>query len=164
MGIIKNEHGKIGVIEAGRVVGETPLEAWVNRGIMSRVAIYRDSSLTPDQAQHILSAAHALYGRPYDIFFSFNNEAIYCSELPWLAWQSIGIKIGRVQKISELNFDNALVRKLIQQRWQRDTECTTRGYDFEQCFNYILNQDVVTPASIAADTRFKQIYSSYPYP
>jgi len=163
MGIIRNDGGKISVIEAGKTVGATPLKAWVNRGVMARVAIYRDPTLTPDKAKRVLSAAQALYGRSYDIFFSFNNDAIYCSELPYLAYKAAGIAIGKRQKISELHFDNMLVKDLIRKRWQRDAECTTRGYDFDQCFKYILNQELVTPASIAADPRFKQIYSNYPF-
>jgi hypothetical protein len=163
MGIIKNNEGKISVIEAGSTVREIPLKAWVNRGVMARVAIYRDPALTPEQAKRVLSAARALYGRAYDIFFSFNNDAIYCSELPYLAYKAAGISIGKLQKISELHFDNVLVRNLIRQRWQRHAECTSRGYNFDQCFSYILNQDLVTPASIAADPRFKLVYSNYPF-
>ena len=163
MGIIRNDDGKISVIEAGSTVREVPLKTWVNRGIMARVAIYGDPSLTQEQAERVLSAARVLYGRPYDIFFSFNNDAIYCSELPYLAYKAAGISIGKLQKVSELHFDNMLVRNLIRQRWQRHAECTTRGYDFDQCFSYILNQDLVTPASIAADPRFKLVYSNYPF-
>jgi len=163
MGIIRNNGGKISVIEAIRTVQETPLKAWVKRGVMARVAIYRDLTLTPDQAKRVLSAAKALYGRPYDLFFSFNNDAIYCSELPYLAYKAAGITIGKLQKVSELHFDNTVVRNLIQQRWRSDAECTTRGYDFDQCFNHILNQQLITPASIAADPRFKRIYSNYPF-
>jgi hypothetical protein len=65
--------------------------------------------------------------------------------------------------VSDLNFDNFLVKKIIRQRWQRHSECTSRQYDFEQCYKYILDQDLVTPASIANDGRFKRIYSNYPF-
>jgi uncharacterized protein YycO len=162
MGIIKNEHGVITVIEASAKVRETPLRAWVNRGLLKRVAIYRDQRLTPEMARQLLSYSRALYGRPYDLFFSFNNDAIYCSELPYLAYKAVDMEIGKVQKISELNIDNMLVRKLVRSRWQRNSECTERGYDFEQCYRYILNQNLVTPVSIANDPNLKMIYSNYP--
>jgi hypothetical protein len=48
------------------------------------------------------------------------------------------------------------------QRWQRDSEGRSRQFDFEQCYKYILDQDLVTPASIANDGKFKKIYSNYP--
>jgi len=162
MGIVRNDHGAITVIEAAAKVRETPLNAWVNRGLLKRVAIYRDQRLTPDMAQRLLSYARALYGKPYDLFFSFNNDAIYCSELPYLAYKAVGIEIGKAQKISDLNIDNMLVRKLVQARWQSDSECTERGFNFDQCYRYILNQSLVTPVSIANDPNLKMIYSNYP--
>ncbi|MDB5580766.1 MAG: hypothetical protein JWR80_5942 [Bradyrhizobium sp.] len=162
MGIVKNDGRGIKVIEAAGSVKETALQEWIDRGLLKRIAIYRDLNLTQNQASQILAVAKDLYGRPYDIFFSFDNAAIYCSELPYLAYKAAGISIGKIQKVSDLNFDNFLVRKIIQQRWQRHTGCTSRRYGFEQCYKHILAQDLVTPASIANDGRFKKIYSNYP--
>lgn len=162
-GIIKNEDGKVIVIEAVGPVEETPFADWIEHGILNRIAIYRDPTLTEEQAKAIVAAAESFAGKPYDIFFSFNNDAIYCSELPYLAFKAAGIPIGTIQKIAELNFDNALVRKLISRRWQSDEECAAKRYDFEQCFAHILDRELVTPASIAADSKFKRIYSNYPF-
>ena len=162
MGIIKNDGKNAVVIEAAATVRETALADWVSRGVFRRVAIFRDVSLTPEQAKRVLSSAEGFYGKPYDIFFSLENDAIYCSELPYLAYKAAGIAIGKLQKISDLNIDNFLVKRLIARRWQRHAECALRQYDFEKCYNYILNQDVVTPASIANDNQFKKIYSNYP--
>jgi hypothetical protein len=163
MGIIKRVDGGFVVIEASDHVKETPLQAWINRGFFKRVAIYRDANLTPDQVGKILATAKTLYGKPYDIFFSLNNDAIYCSELPYLSFKAAGISIGRVQKLSELHVNNVLVKRLIRQRWQRDAECTSKGYDFEQCYQHLLDQDLITPASIAQDGQFARIYSNYPF-
>lgn len=163
MGIIKDSPSGFVVIEAAGVVRETPLQDWVNRGLLNRVALYRDEKLTDEQSQAILSSAGKYYGRAYDIFFSFNNQAIYCSELPYLAFGEAGIAIGRVQKVSDLNFDNALVKKIIEQRWQRHEECMAENYDFEQCYDHILKQSLVTPASIAEDKQFARIFSNYPF-
>jgi hypothetical protein len=162
MGLIKNVGGEIVVVEAVGPVSETPLREWVGSGLLHRIAIYRDPDLSREQAGAVLSAAATLYGRPYDIFFSFNNEAIYCSELACLAYKAAGISIGKVQKVSDLNFDNPLVKGLIEKRWQRHSECTSKGYDFEACYKHILDQELVAPASIARDSRFEKIYSNYP--
>jgi hypothetical protein len=163
MGIVKNDGKTIKVIEAAATVRETALQEWINRGLLKRIAIYRDPDLTQEQAKQILSAARDLYGKPYDIFFSFDNDAIYCSELPYLAYKAAGISIGKIQKISDLHFDNFLVKKIVQQRWQRHPECKAKQYNFEQCYSYILDQDLVTPASIASDGKFKRVYSNYPF-
>lgn len=163
MGIIKSDGKNIVVIEAVGKVKETPLKEWVDRGVLKRVAIYRNPELTLEHAKQVISFARAYYGKSYDIFFSFNNDTIYCSELPYIAYKKAGISIGKVQKISELNFDNPLVKQLIEQRWQRHSECKAKKYNFEQCYDYILNQDLVTPASIAKDAQFEKIYSNYPF-
>jgi len=162
MGIVRDDHGRMLVIEAGATVREVPLESWVKRGVMGRVAVYRDPTLTREQAERVLEKARALFGRPYDIFFAFDNEAIYCSELPYLAYGAAGIAIGRREKVRELHFDNALVRKLIETRWRSHPRCKADGYDFERCFQTILDQEVVSPASIAQDPQFRMIYSNYP--
>jgi Permuted papain-like amidase enzyme, YaeF/YiiX, C92 family len=60
MGIVKNDGGKIVVIEAGGTVKETPIGDWINRGILSRVAIYRDPHLTQEQAARIVTGAKTL--------------------------------------------------------------------------------------------------------
>jgi len=162
MGIVRNDHGRILVIEAGAKLREIPLGAWVQRGVLGRVAVYRDPTLTPEQAGTVITAARALLGRPYDIFFAFDNDAIYCSELPYLAYGAAGIAIGRREKVRDLHFDNALVRKLIAARWRNHPRCKAEGYDFERCFQEILEQEVVSPASIAQDPRFRRIWSNFP--
>jgi hypothetical protein len=98
MGIVKNNGKTLEVIEATRTAKETPLRDWIGHGLLKRAAIYRDPDLTPEQAKQILAAARALYGKPYDIFFSFNNDAIYCSELPYLSYKAAGISIGKSRK------------------------------------------------------------------
>jgi hypothetical protein len=163
MGLINHDGGNLVVIEAARTVTATPLVDWIHRGFLRRVAIYRDAKLTKEQKATIIASAKELYGKPYDIFFSFNNDAIYCSELAYLAYKAAGIEIGTIQKMSDLHLDNVFVKRLIRQRWQRDTECTSQHYNFEQCYDYILRQELVTPASIAKDSQFERIYSNYPF-
>jgi hypothetical protein len=163
MGLIAHDGGQTIVVEAARTVTATPVTDWIRRGFLRRVAIYRDANLTAEQRAKIVAAVKNLYGRPYDIFFSFNNDSIYCSELAYLAYKAAGIEIGRMQKVSELHFDNVFVKRLIQQRWQRDLECTSRHYNFEQCYDFILHQELVTPVSIANDSHFGRIYSNYPF-
>ncbi|ESQ91990.1 hypothetical protein ABAC460_03580 [Asticcacaulis sp. AC460] len=160
MGIVEKRRDGWYVIEAGGNVRSVPLRSWVKRGKGGRYAVYR-RDLTPDQARTVLKAAHRLDGRPYDIFFSFNNRAIYCSELPYLAYGKAGLTIGTVQKVRDLNADNGLAKSLIEKRWQRHEDC--KGLEFEACYARILDQDLVTPVSIAKDKQFRQVFSNYPF-
>lgn len=162
MGIVRVKQDEILVVEAVQPLRETPLNDWIARGVLGRYSVFRLPSLTAKQKRKVLLNAKSLYGWPYDMFFSFDNNAIYCSELPYLAYKEAGIELGKVQKVSDLNFDNPLVRKLIESRWQRHPACKAKGYDFDACYQHILQQSLVTPESIAGDTQLVKIYSNYP--
>ncbi len=161
MGIVAKRDGAWVVIEAAGPVKETPLKAWAARGRFGRYAVYRRPNLTAQQTAVILKSARALKGRPYDLFFSFDNQAIYCSELPWLAYRSAGVPVGQLQTIGSLHIANALVERLIASRSGRDRACA--GLDAGQCKAVILKRDLVTPVSIANDRSLRQIYSNYPF-
>lgn len=161
VGIIKHTKQGVVVIEAAETVRETPLKTWVDHGILKRVAIYRNPHLTAKQKQLIISSIQPLYGKTYDIFFLFDNDSVYCSELVQRAYKAAGISIGKVQDIAELNLDNILVKRLIKRRWQQHPVCKAQHYSFTQCYHYILKQTVVTPVSITKDKQFIQVYSNY---
>jgi hypothetical protein len=163
MGIIKRTPQGPVVIEAAGRVEETPFHQWIRQGALKRITIYRYPGLSETQRARLFAAAKEYYGRPYDIFFSFSSDAIYCSELVYLAYKNIGLPLGAVQKVKALHFDNPWVKELIEQRWKRHPECKAKRYDFEQCYQHILEQELISPASIAADTRLQRIYSNYPF-
>ena len=48
------------------------------------------------------------------------------------------------------------------QQWQSLRDCHARNYDHETCWAYVLKQQLVTPASIAADEHVALIYSDMP--
>ena len=79
--------------------------------------------MTSQKRHALLKGMKQYYGKKYDIFFSFENDTLYCSELPYLLYKQMNMPIGTVQKISELNFDNFLVCGLIEKRWQRYYKC-----------------------------------------
>lgn len=161
VGIVKLNGDTVTVIEAADTVIQTDWSNWVDYGAMNRVAIYRYPDLTSEQTQQILSAASNTLGRTYDIFFSFNNNEKYCSEIPYEAFKSAGLQLGTVQKISQLNVDNSLVKDLIEQRWRVFPDCTDRNYNFEQCYAHIMNQELISPASIAHDQKLEKIFDNY---
>ena len=160
MGILEHSQSGWVVLEAAGPVKVTPLDAWIRRGRFGRYAVFHHD-LTETQTHQILAAAHALMGRPYDLYFSFNNRAIYCSELPYLAYGKAGITIGRVQKVSDLHMDNDQAKALIGARWRSDDDC--RHLDFDHCYAKIMARGLITPVAIASDRNFRQVYSNYPF-
>lgn len=162
VGIVRKSNEKWVVAEASSTVKETPLADWIRNGIGQRVAIYRNVHVTQVQIKAMLRDVERFYGKKYDIFFSFDNDEIYCSELPYLAYKKQGISIGKVEKNADLYMNNSVVKSLIKERMGRYPACKANGIAGDKCYDYILQQYLITPASIARDPHFKKIFSNYP--
>ncbi|MBP2161392.1 MULTISPECIES: YiiX/YebB-like N1pC/P60 family cysteine hydrolase [Asticcacaulis] len=160
MGILARRGDGWVVIEAAGPVRETSLKAWIARGRFARYAVFRHPGLTAQQTRTVLTAARVLKGRPYDLFFSFRNRAIYCSELAWLAYGKAGAPVGHVQTVGSLYVGNGFADRLIRTRGGRDAECS--GLSVDGCRNVILKRELVTPVAIARDRSLRQVYSNYP--
>jgi hypothetical protein len=160
MGILARRGDKWVVIEATGPVKETSVGEWIARGRFGRYAVYRRPGLTAQQTRTLLKSARTLTGRPYDLFFSFRNDAIYCSELAWLAYKEAGVPVGHVQTVGSLYVGNGFADRLIEARGGRDAECAGLGTD--ACRALILRRELVTPVAIAQDRQLKQVYSNYP--
>ncbi len=163
MGIVEIDGaGNAFVEEATGPVKLTPLDEWIKRGLGERIMIKRLDGLQPQQAKDILSAAHKYDGLPYDIFFLPDKQHIYCSELVNLAFaEGDKIELGKFQTVRELAVDGFLTQRLIKRRWAKHPLCQAAGETFETCYPKILNQTLITPASISADPRMKTIFSNY---
>jgi hypothetical protein len=164
VGIIElNAENQPMVVEAVGPVLSTPLDQWIQFGLGGRIAVMRMDALDATVAQKILAAAHVYDGKPYDIYFMSSTDEIYCSELVHLAFaQGANIKIGKMQKVKDLNIENVLAQNLIKERWRSYPLCRDNANEtFESCKAKIMEQELVTPVSIANDTRFKTIYSNY---
>jgi hypothetical protein len=162
MGIVKQRQDGWVVVEAVGPVKETLLEAWIARGKFGRYALYRPVALTDAQRAQVFAAADRLYGSPYDLHFSFDNEAIYCSELIWLAFGEAGIELGRREKVADILISAGVVRRLISTRAESDEQCLELGLRDQACIDHVLERELVTPVSIARDADLRKIYSNYP--
>jgi hypothetical protein len=151
------------VVEGAGPVREIPFSEWLNHGLARRVTIKRMRDLKPEEATRLLNAAQKYYGRPYDILFQFDKEKIYCSELVYYAFrEGPHIDIGHEQQIRDLHVDNFAVRGLIKERWQVHPVCKEQGANsYEACYKVIMDQKLITPQSIADDSRLDLVYSNY---
>lgn len=160
MGIVVRRADGIKVIEAAGPVRETALRTWTGRGRFGRYAVYRRRDLTAAQATAIVRSAAALEGRPYDLFFAFDNRAIYCSELAWLAYRAAGLPLGKVQTVGSLNVSGPFAKALMAERGRQDGAC--RGLGASRCQDKLLRQTLITPVAIAHDPAVRRVYSNYP--
>ena len=161
MGIIKKIRGKFYVIEAISRVSITPLQKWIKRGYLKRYSVKRYKNITRKERVSLIKESRKYLKRRYDIYFLFDKKKIYCSELVYLIYKDIGIELGKIEKVKELDVDNIVVKKLIKRRWRRHPLCKRRGFTFQKCWSRIMEQKLITPDSIAEDKNLLTIYSNY---
>jgi hypothetical protein len=57
-------------------------------------------------------------GLPYDIYFGWQNDRIYCTELVWKIYKEIlGIELGRLGKLKDFDLSSFTVRLLMFKRY-----------------------------------------------
>jgi len=159
--IEKTKQGEFYVVEAISKVSRTPLAKWINRGRLDRYEVYRYKGLTIQQRKQIIENAIKYIGRPYDIAFNSQNEEIYCSELVAYAFNDSQIKIGHYQKVASLKTDNPVVKGLVKKRWKKHPVCKNKKLSFDQCWQAVLNDELITPVSLTQDPQVEKIYSNY---
>lgn len=162
MGFIRMKGKAPIVIEAIGPVKETPLAEWAARGSGKRIAVMRVKGLSADDAAKAIARARKEYGKPYDIYFLPSYDAFYCSELVRVGFEAAGVTLGRMEKVSDLAGSPAM-DEIIRRRWQNYPPCKkVKGITLEKCRGIIMQQELVTPASIAADAQLEPLYSNYP--
>jgi hypothetical protein len=119
VGIVFLRDGKPFVFEAIATVRYTPLDAWVARGDGRRYVIKRlRTALTPEQSAKLRAAARQFEGKPYDLYFEWSDERIYCSELVWKLYeQALGVKLGALQKLREFDLNDPIVKTKMRERY-----------------------------------------------
>ena len=122
MGMIYVEDGVPFVYEAVGPVKRTPLKEWTQRGEGGRYVVKRlseaDRILTVKAIEKLKAAGEQYAGRPYDLYFEWSDDRIYCSELVWKMYKSaLGIEIGELQKFGDFDLSDPVVKKKLQERF-----------------------------------------------
>lgn len=163
VGMIKTRnHGLPVVVEVGPV-RETPLQQFIDRGVGQRLTIARIKDVSPGQVSKALAWAKRQYGKPYDLFFMPDTKSFYCSELVADSFkEGAGITLGKYQKVGALTH-SAAMDKVIEERWPLYPLCKgDKTMTYDKCYKIIMQQELITPASIADDPRVVPIWSNYP--
>jgi hypothetical protein len=130
------------VIEAeGRVV-RTPWKAFRDRGEGRRVLVLRAAELPAGARAAAVVEARRFLGLPYDPRFSWGDDALYCSELAVKAFErGAGVTLGRRERLGALRLERL-------------------GGELAKRYGGPppLEQELVTPASIADDARLSEVF------
>jgi hypothetical protein len=122
VGVLFQKNKKWYVYEAIGPVQITPLKEFIRSGVDKIYDVRRINPTLVDLSDKKLQ--EKLYnelvkfdGISYDLFFQWSDERIYCSELTYKAFDAaLGIKVGPLVKLKELNLSGPLARQLVKAR------------------------------------------------
>ncbi|MEY8868435.1 YiiX family permuted papain-like enzyme [Flavobacteriaceae bacterium 144Ye] len=150
MGIIYENNGELYVYEAIQPVQMTPLSEWINRGENGQYVIKRlknaNEILTNLSLKKMKQIGEQFKGKPYDIYFEWSDDKIYCSELVWKIYkQAINIEIGKLEKLSSFDLSNETVKAKMRERYGN---------------NIPLNEKVISPVAIFNSDKLETIFEN----
>ena len=121
MGMIVNKQGQLWVLEAIQPVKYTPLKQWIDRGVNQAYVVKRyQTGLSTSQQNVLLKNAEAYLNKPYDIYFEWNDDAIYCSEIVWKAYKdALDIELAPLAQLKSFDLTDQTVKALMKQRYGR---------------------------------------------
>lgn len=111
------------MLESASTVRYTPLADWTRRGEGGRYVIKRlrdgDRRLGPEEIAALTQAAKRYLKRPYDPYFEWTDDRMYCSELAWKLFKSaLGAEIGVLQELNEFDLTDPIVRRNLAERFE----------------------------------------------
>ncbi|AZZ36067.1 hypothetical protein CIK05_04430 [Bdellovibrio sp. qaytius] len=136
------------VAEAVGPLKETPLADFIARSKNKSYRIVRYNHFDAATMTTALKQALPKYNKPYDIYFEWTEDKIYCSELTYHVMKDVtGFDLGRIQKMKEMKLDGPYAQALIKKRYTD----TGRELDPEEL--------IVTPVSQLEDEEVTLIES-----
>ena len=119
MGMIVNKNGRAWVLEAIQPVKYTALQQWIDRGVNKAYVVKRyQGKLTSNQQSKLIKNAETYLNKPYDIYFEWDDDAIYCSEIVWKAYKNaLGIELAPLEKLKSFDLSDPKVKALMKQRY-----------------------------------------------
>ncbi len=122
MGLVLYRDGRPFVLEAVAQVRLTPLDEWTHRGRDGRYVLKRlkDAGRLSgsDSLSRLEHEALRFLGRPYDPYFEWTDERVYCSELVWKAYErGLGLRLGEPVTLSAFDLSSDIVRTKLHERF-----------------------------------------------
>ena len=146
VGIVHIRYGKPFVYEAISKVTLTPLKSWIERGEENHFMVMRHKTeLNPAQQRLLLHSGRRFKGLHYDLLFQWSDVKMYCSELVWKIYKSIGLELSPKRPMKDYKFDHPVVKKLLRERWGK---------------NVNWDEPMVAPSDLAASHLLEKVYDS----
>jgi hypothetical protein len=122
MGVIFNESGGPIVLEAVSPIRKTPLAKWIEHGRDRHYVVKRlrdaDSRLSSEAIAAMRKLGASWLGRPYDLRFRWDDQALYCSELAYKLFdRAAGVRLGKLERADDMNLGDERVQRALRRRF-----------------------------------------------
>ncbi|MDG1331191.1 MAG: YiiX family permuted papain-like enzyme [Crocinitomicaceae bacterium] len=122
VGIIFKDKNEWMVYEAVQPVKKTPLRDWITHGENNHYALKRlknaERVLTSSIVDEMQEIGEENLGKNYDIYFSWTDNEIYCSELVWKIYDdAAGIHIGELRQLRDFDLMSESVQTIMAERY-----------------------------------------------
>lgn len=121
-GIIYEKDDNFFVYEAVQPVKLTPIRTWIKQGKDKHFVVKRlknaDKILTREVLKNMKNYSKQFQDKNYDIYFSWSDDKIYCSELIWKIYkETTGLEIGKLQKLKDFDLTSPEVQQKMKERY-----------------------------------------------
>lgn len=148
VGIIIKKAGDWHVAESVGPLQVNSLKSFIGRSKSKSYKVMRNQKFSQKMLPRLYVALYK-YNQPYDIFFEFSDDRIYCSELVYKVFRDVtGTPVGRLQKMKDLKLDGPYVSKLIEDR------LTAIGKELD------LEEPIITPVGLLDDKNLTFVHES----
>lgn len=146
-GLVVEKDKQFYVFEAEAAVQIVPLKQWIERGQNQHFVVKRlknaEKILTKTTIENITKESLKHHKKRYDIYFSWSDEAMYCSELVWKIYRNTTkIEIGKLQKLKDFDLTSNEVKQKLKERYGNQIP---------------LEEDVISPQSIFESDKLEEI-------
>ena len=124
-GLIFWDNGQCFVAEAGKQVTLTPINDFIDRGkdrkyVVKRLKNSDEVFTTPGVLEEMTTLFYDKFvNKPYDIYFEWSDDKIYCSELVWKIYkETVNIEIGELEKLGDFDLTSDKVKQKMRERYK----------------------------------------------
>lgn len=147
VGIIYIKDGETYVMEAVQPVKVTPLNVFINRGVNSEYTVMRyKGNLSEQDLSKMYEYGSSQLGKNYDLKFQWNDKTMYCSELVYKIYESVGVELCDKNTFSDYNLSSEEVRTAIKNRYKTELD---------------MNEVVVTPVDLSESNLLYTVFDNY---
>ncbi|HEY9777742.1 MAG TPA: YiiX family permuted papain-like enzyme [Planktothrix sp.] len=121
VGMLMRQDNRWYVYEAERGVELTDLQEWIARDPQHHYVIKRlkqNDLLTPAAIAKLKNEGRKFLGRPYDPYFRWSDDEMYCSELVWKTYKNaLGVEVGKLRKLKDFDLTSPTVKRQLALRY-----------------------------------------------